>query len=286
MPARQTTVAPVSATRGSPEFSDYVLLGKNGKPLAVVVAKKSSKEAELGREQAKQYCQNIQAQYGCELPFCFYTNGHEIFFWNLDEAPPQKVHGFPTRQDLERLLYIRKRKKPLSDELISTTIADRDFELQAIRSVMEGIERSRSRFLLVMATGTVKTRTCIALVDALMRAGHVHLRGLFWLSKDLFEDEFQNVTEPDAAFLNKIRNYLEHKYLQLHLEMAPAAQQQLGYSMNKTDFEARTLRLLRLARGALIYLSLAVRSEERCRHDGSKLVMPMPLNVWDDEWKR
>jgi type I restriction enzyme R subunit len=170
------------ATYGSREFSDYVLLGKNGKPLAVVEAKKSSKNAELGREQAKQYCHNIQAQHGGELPFCFYTNGHEIFFWNLGVAPPQKVHGFPMRQDLERLLYIRKHKKPLTDEMISTAIAGRDFQLQAIRSVMEGIERNRRLFLLVMATGTGKTRTCIALIDALMRAGHVQ-RVLFLVDR-------------------------------------------------------------------------------------------------------
>ncbi len=123
------------------------------------------------------------------------------------------------------------------------------------------------------------------LLQRFTRLANWPLRGLFWLSKDLFEDEFQSVTEPDAAFLNKIRNYLEHKYLQLHLEMIPAAQQ-LGYSINKSDFEARTLRLLKLARGALIYLSLAVRSEERRRHNQSNLVMPMPLDVWDDDWKR
>ena len=145
----------------SRRFSDYVLLGKNGKPIAVVEAKKSSTNAEIGREQAKQYCQSIQAGNGGELPFCFYTNGHEIFFWNLGEAPPVRVHGFPTRQDLERLLFIRKHKKNLAEELINTTIAGRDFQLQAVRSVMEGIEKNRRRFLLVMATGTGKTRTCI-----------------------------------------------------------------------------------------------------------------------------
>ena len=63
------------------QFSDYVLLGKDGKPLAVVEAKKTSKDAALGREQAKQYCYNIQKELGGELPFCFYTNGHEIYFW-------------------------------------------------------------------------------------------------------------------------------------------------------------------------------------------------------------
>jgi len=105
-----------SGTRG---LSDYVLLGKNGKALAVVEAKQASKDAELGREQAKQYCHNIQARHNGELPFCFYTNGHEIFYWNLGEAPPQRVHGFPTRQDLERLLYIRKHKRPLGARIIS-----------------------------------------------------------------------------------------------------------------------------------------------------------------------
>jgi len=108
------------------QFSDYVLLGKDGRPLAVVEAKKSSKDAAIGREQAKQYCFNIHKQIGGELPFCFYTNGLETYFWDLDNYPPRKVVGFPTRDDLERF----------------------------------------------RATGTGKTRTCIAMVDALMRAGH------------------------------------------------------------------------------------------------------------------
>lgn len=167
---------------GSHEFSDYVLLGKNGKPLAVVEAKKSTKDAGLGREQAKQYCLNIQTEQANELPFCFYTNGHEIFFWNIGEAPPQKVYGFPTRQDLERLLYLRKHKKRLTTEFINTNIAGRDYQLQAIRSVMEGIAKNRRQFLLVMATGTGKTRTCIALVDALMRASYVQ-RTLFLVDR-------------------------------------------------------------------------------------------------------
>ena len=171
-----------SATYTCREFSDYVLLGKNGKPIAVVEAKRSSKDAELGREQAKQYCHNIQTQHGGELPFCFYTNGHEIFFWNLGQAPPQRVHGFPTRQDLERLLYLRKHQKPLTDELINPAIAGRDYQLQAIRSIMEGIARNRRLFLLVMATGTGKTRTCIALADALMRAGQTQ-RTLFLVDR-------------------------------------------------------------------------------------------------------
>ena len=154
------------------QFSDYVLLGKDGKPLAVVEAKKTSRDAAIGREQAKQYCCNIQKQLGVDPPFCFYTNGLEIFFWDIDNYPPRKVIGFPTRDDLERFQYIRRSRKPLTGELINTAIAGRDYQIRAIRSVLEAIEQKKRDFLLVMATGTGKTRTCIALVDALMRGGH------------------------------------------------------------------------------------------------------------------
>jgi type I restriction enzyme, R subunit len=156
----------------SHQFSDYVLLGKDGKPQAVVEAKKTSRDAAIGREQAKQYCYNIQKHLGVEPPFCFYTNGLEIFFWDLGNYPPRKVIGFPTRDDLERFSYIRRSRKPLTQELINTTIAGRDYQIRAIRSVLEAIEQKKRDFLLVMATGTGKTRTAIALVDALMRGGH------------------------------------------------------------------------------------------------------------------
>jgi type I restriction enzyme R subunit len=162
---------PVTPYQGH-QFSDYVLLGKNAKPLAVVEAKKTSKDAAIGREQAKQYCYNIQKQNGGELPFCFYTNGLETYFWDLENYPPRRVVGFPTRDDLERFQYIRRNRKPLTQELINTSIAGRDYQIRAIRAVLEAIEQKKRDFLLVMATGTGKTRTCIALVDALMRASH------------------------------------------------------------------------------------------------------------------
>lgn len=155
------------------EFVDYVLLAKNGTPLAVVEAKKASKDAAIGREQAKQYCRNIQTQLSCELPFCFYTNGNDIYFWDIDNYAPRKIYQFPTLEDLERLLHIRKYKKSLSHEFINPDIAGRDYQISAIRSVMEALDRKQRDFLLVMATGTGKTRTTIALVDALMRAGVV-----------------------------------------------------------------------------------------------------------------
>ena len=170
------------------QFSDYVLLGKDGKPLAVVEAKKTAVDAAIGREQAKQYCYNIQNSQGVELPFCFYTNGHDIYFWDLGNFPPKKVYGFPTRDDLERYLYIRKSRKALAGELINTSIAGRDYQIRSIRSVMEAVEQRKRKFLLVMATGTGKTRTCIALIDALMRAGWVE-RALFLVDRIALRDQ-------------------------------------------------------------------------------------------------
>ena len=125
------------------QYSDYVLLGKDGKPLAVVEAKKTSVDAAIGREQAKQYCLKIQSTQGGDLPFCFYTNGYDIFFWDLGIYPPKKVYGFPTRDDLERYAYIRRTRKPLAGELINTKIAGRNYQIASIRAVMESIEKRK-----------------------------------------------------------------------------------------------------------------------------------------------
>jgi len=173
---------------GGHQYSDYVLLGKDGKPLAVVEAKKTSVDAGLGREQAKQYCFNIKQTQGVDVPFCFYTNGYDIYFWDLDNYPPKKVYGFPTRDDLERYAYIRKARKQLAGELINTKIAGRNYQVASIRAVMEAIEKRKRKFLLVMATGTGKTRTCIALVDALMRAGWAE-RVLFLVDRIALRDQ-------------------------------------------------------------------------------------------------
>lgn len=170
------------------QYSDYVLLGRDGKPLAVIEAKKTSVDAAIGREQAKQYCYNIQINLGGDLPFCFFTNGNEIFFWDLQNYPPRKVHGFPTRDDLQRYKNLRQSRKPLACEFINTKIAGRDYQQRAIRSVLEAIEKRKRNFLLVMATGTGKTRTCIALVESLMRAGWAE-RVLFLVDRIALRDQ-------------------------------------------------------------------------------------------------
>ncbi len=122
------------------------------------------------------------------------------------------------------------------------------------------------------------------------------LRGLFWLSKDLYEPGFQQAIEPDAKELSEIRNHAEHKYLKLH-EMwsaqgasgqSTARHDRLAYSVRRDDFEKKALRILKHARAGLIYLSLGVHCEEQRRHsvtEKGKLTIPMFLDTWLDEWK-
>jgi len=147
--ARASRAAESVTPYGEHQFADYGLL-LQGKPRAVVEAKRTSKDAELGKEQALVYAQNIQAIHGGPIPFVSYTNGHDIFFWESDFYPPVKVPGFPTRDDLEWLEQRRETRKPLSVELINTDIAGRDFQIAAIRSILEAVEARKRNFLLVM----------------------------------------------------------------------------------------------------------------------------------------
>ena len=120
------------------------------------------------------------------------------------------------------------------------------------------------------------------------------LRGLYWLAKDLFDKDFHDVTEPDAQVLYAIRNQLEHRYLKVHEIYSQPANpttadrmwiDSLAYSIQREDFEAKTLRILRQARAGLVYLSLAMHREERRRAKGKgdARTIPMVLDVWEDE---
>ncbi len=155
------------------QFADYALLLR-GKPAAVVEAKKTSRDAQLGQEQARQYAENFHRTNGGTLPLILYTNGFDTYFWDSEHYPPAKVTGFPTRDDLEWLVERGGTRRPLSVELINSAIAGRDYQIEAIRTLLEAIEARRRKFLMVMATGTGKTRTATALVDVLQRAHWVN----------------------------------------------------------------------------------------------------------------
>ncbi|MFN2400154.1 MAG: DEAD/DEAH box helicase family protein [Gemmatimonadaceae bacterium] len=168
-------------------FADYALL-LGGKPAAVVEAKKTSRDAQLGQEQAKQYAEQLQRIHKSALPFILYTNGYETFFWDSEHYPPSKVSGFPTRDDLEWLVKSRETRGPLSVELINPAIAGRDYQIEAVRALLDAIEARRRKFLMVMATGTGKTRTTVALVDVLQRARWVK-RVLFLVDRIALQEQ-------------------------------------------------------------------------------------------------
>ena len=145
---------------------DYVLYGENGKPLAVVEAKRTSKDAKIGQQQAKLYADCLEKEYA-QRPIIYYTNGKEIYMWDDVSYPERKVSGFYTQDELQLLIRRRNSKENLEHIYIANNIANRPYQLEAVKKVCESFEQKHRRALVVMATGTGKTRTAISLVDVL-----------------------------------------------------------------------------------------------------------------------
>lgn len=151
-------------------FVDYVLWGDDGKPLALVEAKRTRRDAREGQQQAKLYADCLEAETG-QRPIIFYSNGYEHWIWDDRRYPPRSIQGFLTKDELELAIRRRTTLKPLSSLEINRDIVERFYQTRAIRRVAESFEKDHlHRALLVMATGAGKTRTVIALSDFLMRA--------------------------------------------------------------------------------------------------------------------
>lgn len=174
-------------------YVDYVLWGADGLPLAVVEAKRTKKSPEIGQQQAKLYADCLERQFG-RRPVIFYTNGYEHRMW--DDAggyPPRDVQGFYTRDELELLIQRRRTKLPLSNATVNTRIAGRPYQVRAIKAISDAFDRKQRHALLVMATGSGKTRTTIALVDLLQQAN--------WVKRVLFlADRTALVNQATNAF--------------------------------------------------------------------------------------
>jgi type I restriction enzyme R subunit len=153
-------------------FVDYVLWGEDGKPLAVVEAKRTKRGPEQGRQQAKLYADCLEKQFG-QRPLIFYTNGYEHWLWDDTFYPPRPVQGFYTRDELKLAIDRRSTRKPLDSVASDAAIVGRYYQERAIRKVAAALERKQRKALLVMATGAGKTRTVIALCDVLQRANWV-----------------------------------------------------------------------------------------------------------------
>ena len=171
--AREEFVVPLPD--GKNQFVDYCFM-HNGKVLAVVEAKRINRGVEQAREQARQYADNVQAyvQPDEPAPFIFYTNGHDLYFWDAEGGyAPRKLKSgnYPTPDDLQYMMWRRENKTSMTTTEIDASIAGRYYQTAAIRAVTERYEQSNYReALLVMATGTGKTRTATALVDVMQRS--------------------------------------------------------------------------------------------------------------------
>lgn len=147
-------------------YADYVLFGKNGLPLAVVEAKRTSVDPRVGQNQAKLYADCIENEYH-QRPVIYYTNGFEIYMWDDMNYTPRKVAGFYTQDELQLFINRRNSRQSLEHIFVDDKITNREYQLEAIKSVCETFEEGHRKALVVMATGTGKTRTAISIVDVL-----------------------------------------------------------------------------------------------------------------------
>ena len=157
---------------GQPGFVDYVLFGKDGLPLAVVEAKCTSRDPNDGRTQAVKYADCLERKFG-RRPMMFTTNGFETYFWDDATGPQRPVSGIFSREDLQKLMNRRTQRLKLEAVAIDDKITDRYYQKEAIRAVCQQLEQGFRKHLLVMATGTGKTRTASSLTDVLSRGNYV-----------------------------------------------------------------------------------------------------------------
>ncbi len=185
---------------------DYVLWGDDGRPLALVEAKRTRRDARVGQQQAKLYADCLEKQFG-RRPVVFYSNGYEHWLWDDANYPPRAVQGFYKKAELELLIQRRTSRKALAEGEINREIVERFYQTRAIRRIAEAFERDRDRkALVVMATGAGKTRTVIALCDLLMRCNWAK-RVLFLADRVALVNQAVNAFKkhlPDAAPVNLV----------------------------------------------------------------------------------
>lgn len=178
-------------------YADYVLFGANGLPLAVIEAKKASVSPIKGKHQAELYADCLEKQYGVR-PVIYYTNGFETNIIDGLGYPPRRLYGFHTAKDLELIIQQRSRHD-ITDFSVKESITDRHYQKMAIKAVCEHYNTKHRRGLLVMATGTGKTRVAISFVDVLQRNG--------WVKNVLFlADRISLVNQAHKNFVKLLPN--------------------------------------------------------------------------------
>lgn len=189
---------PGMPNRSKVGFADYVLWDDNGKPLAVIEAKRTTKSPATGKKQAELYADLLEKHYA-QRPLIFYTNGYETWLWDDAMYPPRVVQGFYTKDQLRLMIERGSTRKDLTKQTINKDTAGRYYQVEAIRRTAEAFQNKKRHALLIMATGTGKTRTAVALVGLLMKAG--------WVKNVLFlADRKELVRQAKNAFNKYLPN--------------------------------------------------------------------------------
>ena len=185
---------PGMPNKGEVGYADYVLYDDTHRPLAVIEAKRSCADPVKGRQQAKLYADILEKQCG-RRPVIFLTNGFDT---RIDDGayPERKVAAIYSKRDLEKLFNLRSMRSSLKYVQVDKEIAGRYYQEGAIKAVCQAFgEKNRRKALLVMATGSGKTRTVIALVKVLLERG--------WIKNVLFlADRNSLVTQAKRSFVN------------------------------------------------------------------------------------
>ena len=180
-------------------FVDYVLWGDDGLPLAVVEAKRTRKDSRSGQQQAKLYADCLERMKG-QRPIIFFSNGYETWLWDDLNYPPRRVQGFYKKDELQLLINRRTSIREITSAPINKAIVERYYQHEAIRRTAEDFQKRKLRkALLVMATGTGKTRTVIALIEVLQKCN--------WIKRVLFlADRNALLTQAGNAFKEHLPN--------------------------------------------------------------------------------
>lgn len=184
-------------------YCDYVLWNDDGMPLAVIEAKRTSVSVQIGKQQAKIYADALQHEFGVR-PIIFYSNGFETYIWNDSKNEvPRKIYGLYSKTSLQRIVQQRDNKNALSKTPIDTSIVERSYQIEAIQRVCERFENEKKRkALIVLATGTGKTRIAIALSRRLIQAG--------WIKNVLFLCDRKELRKQAAASYGEFVNEPVH----------------------------------------------------------------------------
>jgi type I restriction enzyme R subunit len=214
----EVTGMPISTNRTGIGYVDYVLWGDDGLPLAVVEAKKTMADPRKGKHQAELYADCLEAMKG-QRPIIFYSNGFETHLWDDQFYPEREVQGFYTKDELQLLIERRTSRTDLRTFKVNQAIAGRPYQLEAVARVAEntatqnpqGALRGRARqSLLVMATGSGKTRTAAAIVDMLTKCNWAK-RVLFLADRNALVSQAKNAFNEYLPNLSAIDLTKEHE---------------------------------------------------------------------------